>query len=161
MLWVLGKRPVRQAGFSKIVRDDPHSDSHDVLAISYTFEDGTVWDHCGRHLNNIYPFECRALIHGTTGYAQVSYTESVRLQGPQSDYAGEVTDLYEAGAVRNIENFFRHVTEGNFENATVGQAVDDVLTTILSREATRLRGAPSMVDVIIEDSRRQEVEMGL
>ena len=158
VLWVLGQRPVRAAGFSKIARDDPHSDSHDVLAISYTFEDGTVWDHCGRHLDNIYPFECRALIHGTTGYAQVSYTESVRLQGPQSDYAGEVTDLYEAGAVRNIEAFYRHVTERNFENATVKRAVDDVLTTILSREAT-MRRVPLTMDEIIKENRRLELDL--
>jgi myo-inositol 2-dehydrogenase / D-chiro-inositol 1-dehydrogenase len=158
VLWVLGKRPVGAVGFSKIARDDPHSDSHDVLAISYTFEDGTVWDHCGRHLNNIYPFECRALIHGTTGYAQVSYTESVRLQGPASDYSGEVTDLYEAGAVRNIDAFYRQVTEGHFENNTVTRAVDDVLTTILSREAT-MRRVPLTMDKIIEENRRLQLDL--
>lgn len=158
VLWVLGKRPVRAAGFSQIARDDPHSDSHDVLAISYTFDDGTVWDHCGRHLNNIYPFECRALIHGTTGYAEVSYTESVRLQGPAGDYSGEVTDLYEAGAARNIDAFYRQVTEGHFENTTVARAVDDVLTTILSREAS-MRRVPLTMDKIIEENRRLQLDL--
>jgi predicted dehydrogenase len=57
VLWVLGKRPVSAVGFSGIARDNPHSDSHDILAVSYTFADGLVWDHCGRHLNNMYPFE--------------------------------------------------------------------------------------------------------
>ena len=139
VLWVLGKRPVTAAGFSRIARDNPHSDSHDVLAISYTFAEGTVWDHCGRHLNNLYPFECGALIHGTTGYAQVSYGGQVRLKGPESAYSGEVINLYEAGAVRNIADFYRRITEGDFDNVTVLRAVDGVLTTILSREATMRR----------------------
>ena len=102
VLWVLGKRPVSAVGFSQIARDNPHSDSHDVLAVSYAFADGVVWDHCGRHLNNLYPFECGALIHGTTGFAEVSYTGRARLKGPESAYSGEVANLYEAGAVRNI-----------------------------------------------------------
>lgn len=152
VLWVLGKRPVQACGYSQIVRDNPHSDSHDVLAISYTFEDGTVWDHCGRHLNNIYPFECRALIHGTTGYAEVSYTDAVALKGPQGEYQGEVINLYEAGAVRNIDTFHRQVTEGNYENGTVSLSVDDVLTTILSREAT-MRRVPLTMDEIIKENR--------
>ena len=152
VLWVLGKRPVQACGYSQIVRDNPHSDSHDVLAISYTFEDGTVWDHCGRHLNNIYPFECRALIHWTTGYAEVSYTDAVALKGPQGEYQGEVINLYEAGAARNIDTFHRQVTEGNYENGTVSLSVDDVLTTILSREAT-MRRVPLTMDEIIKENR--------
>src|SRR5512140_818799 len=64
VLWTLGKRPVSATGYSHIARENPHSDSHDVLAISYAFADGAVWAHCGRHLNNLYPFECAALIHG-------------------------------------------------------------------------------------------------
>jgi len=158
VLWVLGQRPVTAAGFSRIARDNPHSDSHDVLAVSYAFADGTVWDHCGRHLNNLYPFECGALIHGTTGYAQVSYDGHVRLQGPESAYSGEVTNLYEAGAVRNIADFYRRITQGHFENATVSRAVDGALTTILSREAT-MRRVQLTLDEIISDNRRLELNL--
>jgi myo-inositol 2-dehydrogenase / D-chiro-inositol 1-dehydrogenase len=161
VLWVLGKRPVRATGFSQIVRDNPHSDSHDVLGVSYTFADGLVWDHCGRHLNNFYPYECSALIHGTTGYAQLSYVGRVRLHGPESTYSGEVRDLYEAGAVRNIAAFYRDITEGKFENATVPRAVDGVLTAILSREATMRRVELSMDDLLKENRRLQLESKGL
>jgi predicted dehydrogenase len=158
VLWVLGKRPVIAAGFSRIARDNPHSDSHDVLAISYTFAEGTVWDHCGRHLNNLYPFECGALIHGTTGYAQVSYGGQVRLKGPESAYSGEVINLYEAGAVRNIADFYRRITEGDFDNVTVLRAVDGVLTTILSREAT-MRRVQLTMDELFAENRRLELNL--
>ena len=158
VLWALGQRPVSAAGFSRIARDHPHSDSHDVLAISYTFAHGTVWSHCGRHLNNLYPFECGALIHGTTGYAQVSYEGHVRLQGPESAYSGDVTNLYEAGAVRNIAEFYRRITGGSFENATVARAVDGVLTTILSREAA-MRSVQLKMDEVIRENRRLELDL--
>jgi len=158
VLWALGKRPVRAAGFSQIARDNPHSDSHDVLAVSYTFADGTVWDHCGRHLNNMYPFESAALIHGAKGYAQISYGGKVRLQGPDNIYANEVLNLYEAGAVRNIATFYRQITEAQFENATVPRAVDGVLTTILSREAA-MRHALLTMDELLKENKRLEVDL--
>ena len=158
VLWVLGKRPVSAAGFSHIARDHPHSDSHDVIAVSFVFADGLVWDHCGRHLNNLYPFESGALIHGTTGFAQVAYGGRVQLKGHENAYSGEVVNLYEAGAVRNIADFYRHVTEGRFENTTVSRAVDGALTTILSREATRRRARLTMEEVI-QENRRLELNL--
>ncbi|HEY5912004.1 MAG TPA: Gfo/Idh/MocA family oxidoreductase [Verrucomicrobiae bacterium] len=153
VLWALGKRPVSAVGYSNIARDNPHGDSHDVLAVSYAFEDGLVWDHCGRHLNNLYPFECAVLIHGTTGYAQLAYSGKIRLQGPETVYSGEVENLYDVGAVRNIARFYNEVTEGHFENATVPRAVDDALTTMLSREAALRRAQMTMAELIKEDKR--------
>jgi myo-inositol 2-dehydrogenase/D-chiro-inositol 1-dehydrogenase len=158
VLWVLGKRPVSAVGFSHIARDNPHSDSHDVIAVSYAFADGLVWDHCGRHLNNLYPFVCEALIHGTTGFAEVAYDGRVRLQGRESSYAGNVVNLYEAGAVRNIADFYRRVTEGQFENSTVPRAVDGALTTLLSREAT-MRRMPLTMEQLIKENRRLEISL--
>ncbi len=158
VLWAIGKRPVAAAGFSQIARDNPHGDSHDALAVSYRFDDGLVWDHCGRHLNNLYPFECGALIHGTTGHAQVAYGGRVQLRGPEAAYSGEVNDLYEAGAVRNIAAFYRQITENTFANSTVQRAVDGALTTMLSREASRRRVQLTM-DGLLKENRRLELNL--
>ena len=158
VLWALGQRPVSAAGYSQIARDNPHSDSHDVLAVSYAFADGAVWDHCGRHLNNLYPFESGALIHGTTGFAELSYTGRARLKGPESACSGDVTNLYEAGAVRNIAEFHRCIAEGKFNNPTVPRAVDGVLTTVLSREAT-MRRTQLTLDTLLKENRRLELDL--
>jgi hypothetical protein len=117
-----------------------------------------VWDHCGRHLNNLYSFECGALIHGTTGFAQVAYGGQVRLRGPESAYSGEVTNLYDAGPTRNIADFYRSITEGQFENSTVPRAVDGVLTTILGREAT-MRRVPLTTEAVLRENRRLELNL--
>ena len=154
--WANG--PSAPSGFSQIARDDPHSDSHDVLAVSYTFADGVVWDHCGRHLNNLYPFECRSPDPRDHGIRRGVYTGRVRLKGPESDYSGEVANLYEAGAVRNIASFHRCIAEGKFDNPTVPRAVDGVLTTILSREAT-MRRTPLTMDELIKENRRLELNL--
>jgi myo-inositol 2-dehydrogenase / D-chiro-inositol 1-dehydrogenase len=155
VLWILGKRPTSATGYSHIARDHPHGDSHDVLAVSFAFADGIVWDHCGRYLNNLYPFECGALIHGTRGFAQVAYEGRVQIQSRENSYSGRVTALYRAGAVRNIEDFYRQITEGRYENTTVPRAVDGALTTILSREATMRRSQLTM-DGLIHENRRLE-----
>ena len=158
VLWALGQRPVSATGYSRIARGNPHGDSHDVLAVSYVFANGTVWDHCGRHLNNLYPFESAALVHGTTGFAELSYTGRARLKGPESAYSGDVTNLYEAGAVRNIANFHRCVSEGQFNNPTVPRAVDGALTTMLSREAT-MRKTQMTMDALLKENRRLELDL--
>jgi hypothetical protein len=88
----------------------------------------------------------------------VSYGGRVRLQGRENAYSGEVVNLYEAGAVRNIADFYRNVTEGRFENSTAPRAVDGVLTTILSREATMRRVRLAMEEVI-QENRRLEVNL--
>ena len=157
-LWVLGKRPVSAVGFSRITRDQPHGDSHDVIAVSFAFADGLVWDHCGRHLNNLHPFECEILIHGTQGFAQVAYGGRVRLQGPENAHSGDVVNLYEAGAMRNIADFYGRITEGRFDNPTVPRAVDSALTTILSRDAT-LRHVRLTMEDLIQENRRLELSL--
>jgi hypothetical protein len=98
------------------------------------------------------------LIHGTTGFAEVAYGGRVRLQGRENAYSGEVVKLYEAGAVRNIADFYRNITEGRFENATVPRAVDGALTTILSREAT-MRGVRLGMEDLIKENRRLELDL--
>jgi len=157
-LWVLGRRPVSAVGFSRITRDQPHGDSHDVIAVSFAFADGLVWDHCGRHLNNLHPFECEILIHGTQGFAQVAYGGRVRLQGPENAHSGDVVNLYEAGAMRNIADFYGRITEGRFDNPTVPRAVDSALTTILSRDAT-LRHVRLTMEDLIQENRRLELSL--
>jgi hypothetical protein len=66
--------------------------------------------------------------------------------------------LYEAGAVRNIADFYRNATEERFENSIVSRAVDSTLTTILSREATMRRVRLTMEE-LIQENRRLDVDL--
>ena len=134
-VWLTGQRPVSAMGYSRLGRPDPHGDSHDVFELTFEYANGVIHSHCGKHLNNLLGFDviCQAL--GQKGFAQIAYGGKVSLKGPEDGFNGEVKDLYEAGAARNIARFHQCVVEGDTRNDTVGRALDSALATILGREA--------------------------
>ena len=72
-----------------------------------------------------------------------------------------MANLYEAGASRNIDTFYRNVTEGHFTNDTVARAVDGALTCILGREATARRARLTMTQLLAENKRLEVNLKGL
>jgi hypothetical protein len=72
-----------------------------------------------------------------------------------------VQNLYEAGAVRNIETFRECVVEGNYENPTVEPSVISTLTTILGREAALTRSKIAWADLLKSTKRLDVDQRGL
>jgi predicted dehydrogenase len=157
-LWVAGRRPVAASGLSRRGRPDPHGDSDDVFAIVFEFEDGLIWTHRGKHLNNQTGFDVACQVQGRTGHAQLGYDRQAFLRGAENAYRGEVTNLYEAGAVRNIARFHECVTTGNAANDTVPRASDGALATILGREAARRKTRLTLAQLLAEN---QQLEVDL
>ena len=157
-LWVAGERPVAALGLSRVGRPDPHGDSHDLFEIVFEFANGIIMSHRGKHLNNQLGFEviCQAL--GETGHAQVCYGGKASLRGRENGYDGEVQNLYEAGAVRNIGKFYDCITGENFANDTVRRSVDGALATILGREAA-LRRTRLTWSELLKEHKRLEVNL--
>ncbi|HOY59496.1 MAG TPA: hypothetical protein PK640_15345, partial [Verrucomicrobiota bacterium] len=119
---------------------------------------GLVLSHRGKHLNNLTDFDVVCQVQGQAGTAQIGYGGRVASKGPDDGYNGEVQNLYEAGAVRNIAKFYQCVIDGNFENETVRRSVDGALATILGREAGLRRGKVSMAELLAE-KKRLEVDL--
>lgn len=157
-LWVAGRRPVAAMGLSRTGRADPHGDSPDVYAVVFEFDDGLIWNHRGKHLNNQTGFDVACQVQGRTGHAQVGYGGKAFLRGPENAYNGEIENLYEAGAVRNIARFHDAVTRGDAANETVRRAVDGALVTILARESARRR-ARLTLDELLREKQRFEVDL--
>jgi myo-inositol 2-dehydrogenase / D-chiro-inositol 1-dehydrogenase len=157
-LWVAGARPVAAMGISRRMRENPHGDSHDVFSILLEFRDGQVISHRGKHLNNLCDFDVICQVQGQTGYAQTCYGGRTFLKGHDEAYAGQVENLYEAGAVRNIATFYRDIISGNCENPTVSRAVDGALTTILGREAAALHARLTLAE-LLKENKRLEVDL--
>lgn len=157
-LWIAGERPVAALGLSRVGRPQPHGDSHDVFEIVFEFANGILMSHRGKHLSNLLDFDvvCHAL--GETGNARICYGGKTVLQGSDNHYEGEVGNLYEAGAVRNIAKFYEAVTRENFANETVRRSVDGALATILGREAA-LRRTRVTWDELLRENRRLEVDL--
>ena len=157
-LWVTGGRPAAASGLSRRMRPNPHGDSHDVFSILLEFADGRAVSHRGKHLNNQCEFDVVCQVQGQTGYAQTCYGGKAFLRGADKSYNGEVENLYEAGAVRNIATFYDDVTKGRFENPTVRRSVDGALATILGREAA-LRRTRLTMDELLKENRRLEADL--
>lgn len=157
-LWVAEQRPVAALGLSRVGRPDPHGDSHDVFEIALEFANGLIMSHRGKHLDNQLGFDVVCQVLGQTGYASVCYGGKSFLRGSANRYEGEVQNLYEAGAVRNIAAFYDCVVGEKFANATVRRSVDGALATILGREAARRRTRLTM-DELLKENRRLEVDL--
>ena len=153
-IWVLGQRPIAAMGLSRICRKDPHGDSHDVCQIVYEFADGLTLSHHGQALPNNPDESLVSKFYGQDAMAVVAYSGKAYLRGgPKHFGGGNVDNLYEAGARRNIATFHDNIVEGRFENATVARAVDGVLMSILGRESAARKSRLTMEELIRRNER--------
>ncbi|MCL5271652.1 MAG: hypothetical protein M1457_14105 [bacterium] len=160
-VWLLGRRPVSAAGHSRICRPNPHGDSRDVIGVVYEFEDKTILNHRGQSLkNNADDDGLVCKVYGSAAMAQINYWGKAFVRGGTKHYGGgQVTDLYLAGAQRNIAAFHEKITKGDFNNDdTVKHAIDSVLTCILGREAAA-RGHMMTMAQLIDENKRLEVNL--
>jgi predicted dehydrogenase len=157
-LWVLGRRPVAAVGASQITRPDPHGDAHDVCSVIYEYGDGLVHNHYGQALANQEPGALTCTIHGQKGYGTLEYWKKAEFRSDEQAYHANVENLYEAGAARNIDTFYRNVTEGHFANDTVPRAVDSALTCILGKEAAA-RGTRLTMEQILAENKKLDVNL--
>ncbi len=157
-LWIAGQRPISAAGSSRIVRRQPHGDSHDVYSVTFEFADGLILNHRGEHLKNRFEFRCDCFAQGRDGYLETGYTGRVRILGNRGGYrGGEVVNLYTSGAERNIDTFHKSVSKGIFDNPTVEPSVNATLTTILGREAAE-RNTKLTWDEVIRENKKLEAD---
>jgi predicted dehydrogenase len=157
-LWAVGQRPTAAMGLSRICRPDAHGDSHDVCGVVFEYADGTTHDHFGQGLKNFSGDELSCRIYGQSGNAMLSYWGKATFRSGEDRYSGDVTDLYQAGVVRNIAAFYEMVTEGKCGNENVKRAVDGALTCILGREAAARRTRLTM-EQILQENTRLEVDL--
>ncbi len=148
-LWLLDQQPIAAAGISRIGRADPHGDSHDMFSICFEFADGTFMNHVGSHLNST--FDVRCVAYGQAGNAEIGYTGTAQLNGESAYEGGQIENLYQAGAVRNIARFHDAIQSGDASNTTLDPALRSALATILGREAAARRTRLTMDELMREN----------
>lgn len=159
-LWVIGERPVKAYGHSRIGRENPHGDARDVCSVIYGYANGVVHNHYGQGLPNGAPGMIQVVAHGRKNIAQVDYYKEAYIHGsgPMRFKGGPVAKLYQAGAVRNIATFHQQVTDGDFTNETVPRAIDGCLACILGREAAA-RNTELTMEQVLKENRKLEVDL--
>jgi predicted dehydrogenase len=163
VLRAVGKIPVSATGWGARFRGEPHGDALDSVCTMFTFDDGMVWNHQSPK-GNCEPWfssngSLAAEIQGSEASARLSYWGKAYLRGGSHHVpGGDVQNLYEAGAVRNIATFYDAVTGRRPENESVQPAVDSALVSILGREAAIRRTPVTMAD-ILKENRRLEMDL--
>jgi len=159
-VWLVGRRPIAASGSSHIFRANPHGTSPDTISVVYDYDNGMIHEHSGMALPNTAPGYIRCTAYGQNGYGVIDYTQRASLDiHHKKPFAGDVVNLYEAGAVRNIAAFHAEVVGGgHYENLTVRRAVDGCLTCILGREAALRHGRLTMKE-LLKENRRIEVDL--
>jgi predicted dehydrogenase len=153
-LWIAGQMPVSALGASRIVRADPHGDTHDVYSLTYEFANGALLNYRGEYLRNRSGYRCDCTAQGRSGILETSYTTRVRILANAGGWrGGDVVNLYVAGAERNIDTFHKSVTGGLYDNPTLDPGVNATLTAILGREAARRRTKLTLDEVLRENRR--------
>jgi len=153
--WVIDKRAVAASGYSRIVRPDPHGDRTDCGGMVFELEDGTCWTHSTQLLqNNAVMYNLEADLMGLKATAHIAYSGKVFIRGGPKHYAGATSSgIYADGAKANIAEFYRCVTEGDFDNPTPHRSVDGHLAAILGREAAARKTRLTMDELIKEDKK--------
>jgi myo-inositol 2-dehydrogenase / D-chiro-inositol 1-dehydrogenase len=162
IIWALGRRPVSAYAKGGRCRKDAHGDAFDTNFVTYVFDDGLAWNHhsaAGPTHDWLKQGALQGSIQGDAGSARLSYSEKAYVRGgPKHFGGGEVANLYDAGAQRNIAAFYQNVTAGNYGNETAQRSVDSTLTCILGREAAR-RGAFLTMDALVKENKRLEIDL--
>ena len=133
---------------ARTLRDD----FREVYHLTYEFDDGLVWTHTGQSLNNQEDWALGFRAYGELATAVVNYRGKSYLHGGPKHYgAHNVESLYDQGAIRNIATFYENIIRGRFDNPTVQNAVDDVLTAVLGREAANRQACLTMEELLKEN----------
>jgi predicted dehydrogenase len=152
VLWVVGRRPVRAIGRTRVCRPNPRDDYREIYLVTYEFDDGLLWTHRCQSLHNQLEWALNLNAYGDQATALVSYRGKSYLRGgPKHFGGGNVESLYDQGAIRNIATFYQNVIERRCDNASVQQAADDALTAVLGREAAARRRELTMEELIQEN----------
>lgn len=152
VLWLTQRRPIKAIGKCRIARPNPRDDYREVYLVTYEFEDGVIWTHRCQSLRNQLEWALNLNAFGDKATALVSYRGKSYLRGGPKHYGGgNVESLYDQGAIRNIATFYKNIVEGRFDNPTVPQAADDVLTAALGREACARQTELTMEQLLKEN----------
>ena len=160
--WVMGgKRPVAATGRSRVCRPNPNGDRTDAGGVVFEYDDGVIWTHITQALNNNSDLATlTASLYGQAATAHIGYGGKVFVKGGDEKkyYVGTIGSIYDQGAIRNIADFYRNITEGHFENPIAQRAVDGTLTAILGREAAA-RGTRLTMEALIKENKKLEVDL--
>jgi len=102
--------------------------------------------------------EIRCRVFGSEGVAYSDYFGDVWIQGKKPYEGGSTGSLYQDGAVANIAEFHRAISQHDHSNPTVAPSVRSNLTSVLGRTAA-YRGETVTWDDLLKDGEKLEPDL--
>ena len=139
MSWIMNSEPVSAVGTGgKSVRTHV-GDCWDHFALTYEYANNVGITFSSRQFkaHGSRPDGILNRMFGSKGTLETKYGGQTRILGKRENYykGGQSPSIYKDGAVSNITNFGKTITEGNYQNPTVAPSVRSNLVTILGRTA--------------------------
>lgn len=152
-VWILGRAPAAAVGTCRIARPEPRGgDNPDLYAVVYEYEDGLLHDHWSQHLPNRTPSELSFKVFSYSGRAWINYYTNAGYEIREKErFEQTCENVHDAGAQRNIAEFYRRILEGPYDNPTVGRGVTGCLAAILGREACLRNSRVTMAELLAEN----------
>ena len=135
--WLLDKAPLSAVGAGGN-RTHPVGDVLDWLTLFYEYEGNIGINFGGRQFNGHgTKGGITNRMFGSKGVLEAQYGGQVLIRGEGENFykGGRSPGIYQEGAERNIASFHDHITNKNYENATVPPSVRSTMTSILGRNA--------------------------
>lgn len=139
MSWIMNTPPLHVTGTGgrKVRTDIGDCWDHFSLVYEYPNQTGIIFSSRQFNAYGTKPDGIRNRMFGTKGVLEAQYGGKVFLRGDKEIFysGGETNQIYMSGPVKNIDTFYKNITEGNYENVTVAESVRSNLVTILGRTA--------------------------
>ncbi|MCF7973889.1 MAG: Gfo/Idh/MocA family oxidoreductase [Phycisphaerae bacterium] len=103
----------------------------------------------------------RNRMFGSNGVLETEYGGQVIIHGKSFYRGGSSPRIYEDGAVANIAEFHKNVTEGNYANDTVAPSVQSNLISIMGRTAAYTKKRISWSDLLADTTKLKYDTRGL
>ncbi|NCO38546.1 MAG: gfo/Idh/MocA family oxidoreductase [Armatimonadetes bacterium CG_4_10_14_3_um_filter_66_18] len=134
LTWFLDAAPLRASGTGGRKARTDVGDCWDHFVVTYWFPNEVALDFSSTQFAKGYSDICCRL-YGTNGTVDSHYGGEVTIKGDTPYEGGRTGNIYQEGAVNNMMDFQRFVTDGKFDNQTVPASVRSNLTAILGRVA--------------------------
>ncbi|HOQ31422.1 MAG TPA: Gfo/Idh/MocA family oxidoreductase [Candidatus Hydrogenedens sp.] len=132
--WYLKSHPLKAFGTGGRKARTDVGDCWDHFCVQFTYPDDVIVDFSSGQFTYGYDDLCMRL-YGSLGTADTHYGGIVTIEGKSDSWeGGKSSDIYEAGAVNNIKDFYESIKSGKYLNNLEESAYSN-LTSILGRMA--------------------------
>ena len=145
--WIVDEAPLRAFGRCGRKARSGSGNCNDHFAVVYEFPKDVLLSFASKQYGSGYD-DIGVRVFGPRGTIDTHYFGSVSIRGKVPYRGGNMGNLFTSGAVANIAEFHKCITEARFDNPTAAPSVRSNLTTVLGRMAAYKKQPVTWADMI-------------